>query len=285
MWTDQTPKALEILEPLADRPVEELGPAASVVYLNLAEARERAGFYAKAIAAAKRGHELSGRRPPHHEEARLVRLEYKRRMESEPNWAKDNMAEVEYTFGWRNKKLPPVAFHGFNPNNGVDSEMRKQIYSIRASPDYADAWMALGMLVEKKSNKATLVTSYRLYERAAQLGHPMTGEIKVHLRALQPFLPAGYSFASAAWITLKRTLVILFIGFSLVYASRFTGQTSWKGFERLRERLAARRERKWRPDRWEDHHIESLERELDTRLEDEAPSPGKINGNGGRKAK
>ena len=271
LWLSQPAQAIELLKPLVESPPPGLDPVVfSDASYNLATAYERTGLYGQALEIAQRMQRLRGGFLLQTEEARLLRLEYKARAHANLDWARRNLSMPEFTRAWREKKLPPLAFLGLEPPMGLDTATRLIMLALLHDPDWPDGWLMLAMILEKRGAN---VAAYEMYRHAIRLGHPRAAEIRVHERALESQLPAGYSILGTAWQGMQRAALTVVAMFILYYALQWLHRWWRRKGPNVVEHVQKRRARRWRAERWQDHHIDALTRELKDRLEADKHKP------------
>jgi len=273
LWVGRDSEALAMLQQFVGAPPPgtdraQMGDA----WLNLATALEKAGQYAKALEAAQKGHALRGVGITMAEQARIERVAYKERALREPDWARRNFSIPDFTRAWNNQKPPPYAFMALNPPGGVDQVERRVMLSIRFDNEYAEGWALLAMCAERRND---LITAYELYRKAIGRGHARDFDFVNHRNALSPHLPRGYSIPSLL-VSGTRNAIWAVIGmFFLSWVLNRWGPRAWRALSKWRShRRAEADKRRWRADRWQDHHLDGLHRELETRLKDEKKPGG-----------
>jgi tetratricopeptide (TPR) repeat protein len=270
LWTDKPNEALPILQEL-----EKKLPQDRDVAFNLAVAYEMLGFPDRALKQADRGLALNQTPANRAERMRRARLIYKQRVLEDPEWGKTNNFQPYLTKAWNSQGLPPNSFKDLNPPHGFDSAIRDMMICILHEPDFADAWVGFGMLIERGRGKKFFTVAYKIFNKALENDHIQYARVRAHNRALESLLPAGYSFGSKLWIGIKQAMLAGLLVVIILSLNKFVGGRGTNIMKGVVGWWQARRARKWRADNWQNHHLDSLHAELDSLLGDDDPKKKK----------
>lgn len=155
------------------------------------------------------------------EEFHLDMIEYKAKSRQDPNFARENIFVPELTSIWNNRKgvdenLSTVQFpDGFNSTGMAEL--------LRQYPDYGEAWLALGMLLEHEEDFSLAA---KAYDRALDNGTAHRDEVKKYMATFREFgreHDAGRVVARG----IKRLLIGGAILVVLLYLYRVAARVIW----------------------------------------------------------